>query len=254
MPQQHDYSAKAMFWRLLNAVLVLAMVLALIGIGTMIRYGNAIVSARTITVSGEGKTQITPDIATYSFSVVTQGADPAKIQQQNAQKMNDAIAFVKNAGVKPVDIQSTGSNLYPRYSYSKDSGQQKIDGYEFTQTATIKIRDLLKVGTIMTGLVNAGVNQMGSLQYSIENPEMQRAVARQRAFNDAYAKARDMAAQNGVRITHVVTFSESMGYGGPVFYDKAVMMSAGAPAPIMPTTEPGTQETTVTVSVTYEIR
>ena len=252
MPQ-HDYSAKSIFWLLINATLVLVMVFALIGIGTMVRYSNAIVPSRTITVTGEGKTQITPNIATDSFSVITQGSDASVIQQENTAKMNAAIEFLKTQGVKTEDIKTTGYNLYPRYNYGKDGGTAKIDGYELTQTVSFKIRDLTKVGAILSGVVKAGVNQMGSLSYSVENPELQRSVAREQAFNDAYMKASAMAAQNGVQLARVITFSESGG-DRPMYYDKvmsaAVPMGGGA----VPMLEPGTQETIVSVAVTYELR
>jgi uncharacterized protein len=250
----HDYSAKAMFWRLLNAGMVLVLLFGLIGIGTMIRYGNAIVPSRTVTVTGEGKTQITPDIATYSFSVVTQGADPEKIQQDNTKKMNSAIAFVKQQGIKDADIKTTGYNLYPRYTYERETGNSRIDGYELNQSVSIKIRDLTSIGKILSGLVSLGVNQAGSLQYSIENPEGQRAAARQQAFANAYEKARQMARQNGVSIARVINFSET-NFGGPILYERAYpMMASGKGGDMAPTTEPGSEETTVNVSVTYEIR
>jgi uncharacterized protein YggE len=250
----HDYSAKGMFWFLLNCVLVLAMVLGLVGIGTLIRYSNAVVPSRIITVSGEGKTAIKPDIATYSFSVVSQGTDPEKVQKGNTEKMNKAISFVKEMGIKDADIKTTGYNLYPRYSYDKETGRSLNDGYELTQTVTIKIRDLETVGKVLSGLVRVGVNQAGSLQYSVENPEAQRAKARQEAFDNAYIKASQMAYQNGVRIARVINFSEN-NYGGPIYYGKAMSaMVEGRGGDMAPMTEPGTEEIVVNVSVTYEIR
>lgn len=248
----HDYSAKAMFWRLINAVLVLVMIFSLIGIGTLVRYSNAISPSRTITVTGEGKAEIAPDIAKYSFSVVTQGADPEKVQQANTEKMNKALAFVKENGVKETDIKTTGYNLYQRYAYDKESGNSKPDGYELTQTVMVKIRNLDQVGKLLNGLVRAGVNQVGSLEYSIENPDEQRAAAREEAFLKAYLKASQMAAQNGVSIVRVISFSEG-GYGSPVVYDRGYSMigKGGEMAPMM---QPGVEETTVAVSVTYEIR
>ena len=243
-----------MFWRLLNCTIVLVMVFSLIGIGTMVRYSNAIVPSRTITVNGEGKAKTTPDIATDSFSVISQGSDPTTIQRENTLKMNAAIEFLKTQGIKAADIQTSGYNLYPRYSYDKNGGSPKIEGYEVTNTVTFKVRDLEKIGVILTGLVKAGVNQTSGLQYSIENPEGQRDVARQEAFANAYLKASQMAAQNGVRIARVITFSESSGYGGPILYAKAMSMDAGMGGAPAPTMEPGSQETTVNVSVTYEIR
>lgn len=251
---QQDYSAKAMFWRLLNSTIVLLMVFALIGIGTLLRYSNAIVPSRTVTVTGEGKTLVAPNIATDSFSVISQGVDAAVIQQENTVKMNAAIDFLKAQGIAAEDIKTTGYNLYPRYNYGRDgSGAPKIEGYELTQTVTFKVRDLTKVGTILSGLVKSGVNQLGALEYSVEYPEMQKSVARQQAFNDAYMKARSMATASGVDIVRVITFSE-MGGNQPIYYAKAMPMTANIGGDMSPNLEPGSQETSVMVSVTYEIR
>lgn len=226
----------------------------LIGVGTLLRFSNTIVSSRTITVSGEGKTSIAPDLATISFSVISQGSSAVDIQKINTTKINRAITFVKDHGIKDTDIKTTGYNLYPSYRYDKNNGQSSISGYEITQTVTVKIRDLSTIGTIIGGLPTAGINQIGSLNYSIENPEAQRAQARVQAFARARDKAREMAAENGVSLLRVLTFSEFTGGNpGPIFYAamEKGMDSATAPAPNI---ETGSQEVTIDVSVTYEIR
>lgn len=50
---------------------------------------------RSFTVQGDGKASGVPDIASFSFSVITEGGtDVAALQSQNAEKMNKAIEFV----------------------------------------------------------------------------------------------------------------------------------------------------------------
>ncbi len=253
-----DYSVKGVFWYLVNGVLVVTTVFGLIGIGTMVRYSNAIAPTRTIQVSGEGKLDTRPDIATITASVITRGADAAKVQQDGTTKMNSVIAFVKAQGVKEQDIQTTSYNVYPTNRWDPKSGEQILTGYEASQSITIKVRGIDKstdkVNAIAGGIVPAGANQVSGVQYMIENPEVQRAAARAQAFDNAAMKAREMAKQNGVRIARVITFSESNSYGGPIYYDRAMVAGkAGEVAP-MPTIEPGTEEVRVSVSVTYEIR
>ena len=245
--------AKSVFWVLLNSCLVLVLMFGLIGIGTMLRYANAIVPSRTITVVGEGKTSITPDLATLSFAVISQGTDPEAIQASNTEKINKAISFVKQQNIKAEDIKTTGYNLYPRYRYDQEKGESSISGYELSQTVTIKIRDLEKVSAIVGGLPATGINQISSLEYSIENPEEQRDRAREEAFANARAKARAMADANGVSLAGVVSFSESA-IGGPIppiYYAKEAVLGRGGD---VPTIEPGSEEVKMEVSVTYEIR
>lgn len=53
-------------------------------------------SFRSFSVSGEGKVTAIPDIAQFTFGVVTQGGkDIAGLQKQNTEKMNALIGHIK---------------------------------------------------------------------------------------------------------------------------------------------------------------
>ncbi len=251
------YSAKHWFWLLLNGAMVVAIFLGLVLSASVIRTSNAVIPSRTITISAEGKAQVAPDLATLTFAVVSQGVTAEEVQKANTEKINKAVEYLKAQGVDVKDIQTANYNLYPRYRYDKDTSESSISGYELNQTVTVKIRDLAKAGTIVGGLSAAGVNQISSFAYSVEDPDAPRNEARQEAFNKAFAKAKAMADQIGVRIARVVTFSEfAGGYEPPYFYDRYAVMAEGkggeaAPAPSL---EPGQEEIVVNVSVTYEIQ
>lgn len=245
--------AKSTFWILINSCLVMLILVGLIGVGTIIRYSNAIVPSRVITVSGEGKTSIAPDLATITFSVVSQGTKPDDIAKANIEKINKATAFVKEQGVKAEDIQTAGYNLSPRYKYDKDSGESSISGYELSQSVTVKIRALDKAGAIVGGLTGVGINQIGGLTYSIEKPEAQRVRAREEAFANAREKAVQMADANGVRLVRVISFTEQpTGSYPPIYY--GAMESKGMGGAPTPDFQAGSQDVTIDVSVTYEIR
>lgn len=244
---------KSVFWILINSCLVMVLLFSMIGVGTLLRYSNAIVPSRVITVTGEGKTSISPDLATVTFAVVSQGSKPEDIQKTNSDKINKAIAFVKSQGVKAEDIQTTGYNLSPRYSYDKETSESSISGYELSQTVTVKIRALEKAGEIVGGLTSNGINQIGSLAYSIENPEAQRARAREEAFANAREKATYMASANGVSLVRVISFTEQPNNIYPMYYGAMEAKGMGG-GPVAPDLQPGTQDVNISVSVTYEIR
>jgi len=244
-----------LFWKLVNAALAVAVLMGLSGMVALYRYQKSLYPARTVVVSAEGKTTVTPDIATLSFSVVSEGKDPGKLSVDNTEKMNAAIAFMKERGVEEKDIKTAGYNLSPRYEYDEDRRSSFISGYILTQTVVVKVRDFSKIGTMLGALPGLGVNQVGSLSFDIEDQDAYLNVAREEAFDKAHAKAKTMAKQNGTRIKRVVTFSESQGgyYPRAVFesYGKGGADIAAAPAPSI---EPGSQEVTVNVTVVYEIR
>jgi uncharacterized protein YggE len=255
MDNIQTYSARHWFWLLINAVLVVAIFIGLVLGASIMRQSNAVIPSRTISVSAEGDAHIAPDLATLNFSVVSQGVTAEQVQKANTDKINLAVDYLKKQGVESKDIQTSQYQLYPRYRYDKDTSEQSISGYELTQTVTVKIRALDKAGAIVGGLSAAGVNQISSFAYSVEDPEASQNAARKEAFDKALTKARAMADQVGVKIARVVTFSESFNGGYPpipYYYGREMAMDAkGGSAPSL---EPGQEEIVVSVTVTYEIR
>ncbi|MDO8303437.1 MAG: SIMPL domain-containing protein, partial [Sedimentisphaerales bacterium] len=183
--------------------------------------------------------------------------DPVKLQTDNNTKVNAAIDFVKAQGVDAKDIKTSDYNLSPNYIWNQKTGKSTIDGYTLNQSVSVKVRDLGKVSAILGGLPAKGINQIGGVNFSIEDQDKYLNVAREEAFTKARAKAQAMAKYSGARIGRVVTFSESNGgYPYPMYYAKEASVGRGGDAqmPPAPVIEPGSQDVTVNVSVVYELR
>lgn len=253
MKEERVREFKGFFWVLLDVFLVFLLMFGLVGMIAVVRSTSAVYPARTITVSADGETEIRPDLATLTFSVLSRGVDAEAVQKENTSKMNEAIDFVKGQGVELRDIKTSNYNLYPTYRYPRDEEMQ-IAGYELRQSVTVKIRDLEKAQAIVGGLPALGVNEIGSLSYSVDDPESQRNLAREEAFTKAHAKAVSMASQNGVHLVRVVTFNESSDGGYTPYYSERSMATMGMGGDIAPSLEPGSEKVSVNVSVTYEIR
>ena len=253
MPEE---KLKNAFWSILVVLLLVITVGVILSLPLIIRYTNSLISVRTISVSGEGKVVAEPDIAKFTFSVVSEGTNPELLQADNTKKMNQAIDYVKSQGVDAKDIKTTQYNLSPRYEYDEVRKKSFISGYTLTQTVLVKVRDLNKIAKILGGLPEFGINQINSISFEVDEPEKYLAEARAEAFKKAQAKADELVKQNGVRLGRVISFSD---YGAPYpypVYNGGMKMEGlgGAGAPTPPSIEPGTQEVTVQVSVTYEIK
>lgn len=249
-------SLKKYFWAFINLLVIVLIILGLFSVSALRHYVDSTPSSRTISVSAQGKTVVSPDIARMNFSVVTEGKDTVKISEENVKKMNKAIDYVKSQGIESKDIQTSGYNLSPRYEYDETTRRTFISRYTLTQTVYIKIRDFAKISTILGTLPGYGVNDISSLSFDIENQDESLKVARDQAFEKAYAKASEMAKKNKVRIKKVITFSDYQS-NYPVYTAKSMDYGRGggaiAEAVPAPSIEPGSQEVTVNVNVTYEI-
>lgn len=225
---------------------------------------------RSFTASGEGKIVAVPDVAQFTFTVLTQGGkDIAALTKDNVDKMNAAIAYVKGRGVEAKDIETKNYNLEPRYQYFNcsntygPSGSVKpcpppeIVGYTINQTVSVKVRDFTKVGDILSGVVGAGANTVSNLDFRIDDPAKAQNDTRVKAIAQAKAKAEAVASAGGFSIGRLLSIEE--GYSQPMYYRSANEKTLGmggdsaiaAPAPAI---EPGSQEVAVTVYLRYEIR
>ena len=204
---------------------------------------------RTITISAQGRTTVTPDTARFNASVVTRGIEPKDVSAKNTEAMNAVVNFLKDSGVSADDIKTVNYNLYPQYDYVE--GRQIPAGYVLEQTAQVTVRDLTKTGELVSGAVEKGANQVSSIQFFVDDPDEFKALARAEAFGEAREKARAMAKEAGVRLGGVISFSESSGdVPPPIYYERAAFgIGGGGAAPL----EPGSQELTVIITVTYEI-
>jgi len=220
-------------------------------------------SFRSFSVSGEGEVVVIPDVAAFTFSVVTEGGtDIASLQSENTEKMNGAIQFVKSNGVDDKDIKTKNYNLTPRYQYFSCPRLQtgevepcpppEIVGYTITQGVQVKVRDFTKIGIVLAGVVENGANTVSQLNFTIDDPEQVQAEARTEAIEKAKAKAKSVAKAAGFSVGRLLSVSESgPGFSPVVFREFAALSVSGAAAP---TIEPGSQDVTVKVTLTYEIR
>ncbi len=211
--------------------------------------------ARTVTVSAEGKITAKPDISLITLSVVSQGKTVKAITEDGNTKMTAVIDAVKKLGVEAKDVTTSSYSLYPEYAY-EEGRSPWITGYRLEQGITVKVRDLTKVDDVLDGAINTGANQVGQLSFDIDDASSIKKEARTEAFRKAKEKAGEMAAAAGVRLGRVVTFSEDYNnYYYPKAYANYAMdvREESAAGAVSPSVEPGSQELTVNVSVTYEI-
>lgn len=221
-------------------------------------------SYRSFSVSGEGKIAAIPDVAQFSFSVITEGGkDIAAIQQENTRDTNRAIALLKDNGVEGKDIKTASYNLQPRYQYfscpvnknstAKPCPPAEIVGYSISQIVSVKIRNFEKTSEILSGIVQSGVNSVSELSFMVDDKTEIENQARQEAIADAVKKAKSIAQAGNFNLGKILSISEN---SSPIFYRsaKSFGMSASEDAIISPNIEPGSQEITINIALTYEIR
>jgi hypothetical protein len=214
--------------------------------------------SRTFAVAGVGKVVAVPDIARFSFSVVSEGGkDLAALQQDNVKKTNAAIDFLKQQGVDKKDITTQAYNIQPRYEtcYRGACPPPTIVGYTINQTVAVKARNLEKVGDLLGGVVNLGANSTSGPDFTVDDPTKLESDARAQAIAQARDKAKSIATAGKFSLGRLISIDEGNNYpmaygigGGGVMKE-----SVSLAAPITPSFEAGSQDVTVNVTLRYEI-
>jgi len=212
---------------------------------------GAVVGGSGITVVGSGTADVVPDIADWQFGVSSQGASASAALSANSSAMKSVVDALRNSGVAKDDIQTADVSLYPQTS----SDGMTITGYSASNTVTATVRNLGDAGRVVDAAVKAGANTVygPNLRPSDTNDAYREAV--DKAFDDARAHAEAIAAKAGLSLGAPVAISEGGGYvPGPVYYDRAAPVTASAAgAAEMAPVEPGKQQVSASLTVTFAI-
>ena len=194
-----------------------------------------------LTVSADGRSVRTPDLAVFTAGVTSQAKTAGAALAANAADMNRVVAALKKAGIADRDIQTSNLSLNPVYAppVQRPDGQyeqqeQRIIGYNATNTVTVRQRKLSEFGRVIDTLVEAGANQVNGPSFQMDEPDAATDEARLEAMKKARARAELYAKAAGLRVVRILSISESGGYtpGPPVVFARMAADSASAPSPV----------------------
>ena len=216
--------------------------------------GSALTSAqaevRQITVSAEGKVNVTPDaVRTYATVSLVASTSKGALESANAVSAKVRTALLDN-GIQRRDLRTQSLTVYPEYNYSQDRGSTLI-GYRASQAFDILVRNASNAGAVVDAIVAVGGDdlQVNSVSPFVLNAASATASARENAVKNARVKARSYASLLDVSLGKVISLVEGSApsFGGPVF----AMEKNDAGSTVI---DLGQQEVTVAVTVKWSIR
>lgn len=194
----------------------------------------------TITVTGNGAVDATPDRASFDFGVTTNGPTAAAALSRNASEARAIIAALKKAGIGSSDIQTTQVSLWPQTS----SNGTRITGYQASNSVHVTA-GLGKSGSLVDAAVRAGANNVGGPSLDTADKSALYNQALKQALGEAKRKAQAIANATGLTLGAALKVREG-GAPTPIVYGEALAARATA-VPI----EAGTQKIDASVTVTY---
>ena len=228
---------------------MLAAIFILSACGPATIVANPLPPQRTLNVNGTGMVTLTPDIAYINIGVHTENADAKQAVADNNTQAGAIIAALKGMGIEDKDIRTTNFSINPSQQYDSNG---KLTGIIFMvdNTVYITIRDLTKVGDILTAAVEAGANNINGITFDVADKTAAITQGRAQAVKDASQQATSLATAAGVTLGPIQTISYYNSSPVPMTMDVKSFNAAGGAVPV----QAGQMTITVEVNVVYEIK
>ena len=201
-----------------------------------------------ISISGEGKILVAPDIAVIQLGVENNGKDPKEVKLLNDVTIDKVITYIKKFGIPVTDYQTTQMSLYKNYDYEK-----KKHFYQANQMVSVTLKDISKYNAFMMDVMETGINVIQGVSFSSSKMEQLESEARKKAILSAKKKAEDyVSVLPGQKVGKAISISDNShtNYPQPLFMAKGYVADTDANQP-RTTLAIGEIEITSTVSVSF---
>jgi hypothetical protein len=235
----------------ISVILLLAVLLSACGPVALPATGQT--TSRLLTVSGAGKVSLKPDIAYIYVGVHTEKPSAAEAVAENNANTQKLIEALKEAGVDANDIQTTNFSIWQNTQYSPD-GTRGATNYAVDNTVYLTVRKLESLGDLLDAAVQAGANNVNSIQFDVADKTKALSDARAEAVKTAKTQADELATAAGVTLGGIQSIQYFDASPSPVFQGKGMGGGGAASADVAVPINPGQMQITVTVTIAYEIK
>jgi uncharacterized protein YggE len=196
--------------------------------------------ADTVTVTGVGSVESTPDEANFSFGVESRGRTAQAAIAANGTAIEKVIAALRDAGAREIATQWVSV-----YTVTDENGA--VTGYSASNSVSASI-GIGRAGALIDAAAEAGANQINGPGMSSSDADRLYREALADAVADARQRAEVLARAAGRSLGDITSLSEVGSQGIP--YALEAKDAAAASTPVVP----GRQETSASVSVTFSLR
>ena len=247
---------------------VLALVVGAAGCSTLRRAGDATVATadataaavtttsttpattdptpRTITVTALGSAEGSPDSLMLSLGVEVFGASTGEALANLAAKAGTLTKFLREYGIADADVQTTGLWAYPTYGNYSGVGAPSINGYQASETFSVRVADLAAAGPLLDGATFAITDalRLQGMAWEMNDDDALIHAARTDAIDRAERQANDLADTAGLTLGEIVAVDEAPASDQMLY---ASMSAEGIPV------NPGSLTRFVLVTVTNSV-
>jgi uncharacterized protein YggE len=165
----------------------------------------------TLDVVADAEILVKPDRLNVVFGIEERSKNLRAAKERMNRVIRDAIAFCKAHGVQEKHIQTTHIRISPDYRHNDEVDRIVLRYYELSQSIalTLDLGAIEKYDEIVFGLIDRGINVMGSPSFSTTELRKHRDKARLLAIKAAQEKAKLLTDASGIVLGKAVDITEN---------------------------------------------
>lgn len=200
-----------------------------------------------ITVTGEAKTQVRNQIASFTAGVnINKASKDAAVKEVN-DKMTKLIEDIKAFGVKAEDIKTQGMSINESQNW-----ETKVKEWYASNSIQITLRDVDKASSFADLLAKSGANNVYGPNLMLDESNTAEKALYEEAMKDAKEKAEAIAKTAGRKLGKVISVMDSntTDYSRPYLMSAKEGMGGAVAAPV----EAGATTVSKSMTVVFEMR
>ncbi|MDP2632299.1 MAG: SIMPL domain-containing protein [Candidatus Curtissbacteria bacterium] len=238
----------------LNPNLVWPLVILVIAFGAFFIKPWQTKPQETISVSAQGKTQVTPNVAKLTATIETQNPNLDTARSQNQQKVSILVDKLKALGIEEKDIKTENISAGPGYeAQTLIYPDPKPNTNQISTTIEVTIRNFDISDEVLAALTQNGATNLYGPNLTVDDQKLEEAKAKARddAVESARKKAEQLAKASGRKAGKVVKIQEAGDFGYPyplIARSEADLKQQAAQI------QPGRNEVTITLQVDFSLK
>lgn len=209
-------------------------------------------AARTISVTGTGSADATPDRATVNMSIVVRDKSLDIAQDGAAGVSTKVLKITDGLKIDRSRVDTTGASVRPDYRYNRETNEQELRGYIAERQIKVEFRDLDNLAKVIEGAVAAGVNQVSAPQLFSSKSRTAYREALDNAAADAKANAQQLANALGMTLGPVLQI-DAGSRAVPMPTQRGFANAMAADSEATASYNPGDLSVHTTINVVFEL-
>lgn len=206
---------------------------------------------RSISVQGTASRQIPNDAARFTTTVRVQRRTADAALAAASRRTRRVLSSLAELGVARVDTRTSSITLTRAFERDRRTGRLRLVGHRARTSVRATIRDLTRVGSAIAAVVRAGASDVGSVTFFVSDTDAVYREVLGEAFDEARAKAEQLAARAGLTLGPARAISEGT---DEEFFTMELARGLAEPSPVTkaPPIRPGRTNVEATVSVVFD--